>query len=122
MLAEIGEQVIVILSTHIVQDVKELCTQMAIINEGRLLYAGSPQVAEDKLAGRVWQKSLSKQELADHQQQFRVISTKLVAGRPLIHIISDTPPGQGFEKVTPDLEDVFFAEILGVGREQRLTA
>lgn len=122
LLAEIGEQVIVILSTHIVQDVKELCTQMAIINEGRLLYAGSPQVAEDKLAGRVWQKSLSKQELADHQQQFRVISTKLVAGRPLIHIISDTPPGQGFEKVTPDLEDVFFAEILGVGREQRLTA
>ncbi|MFM7116486.1 MAG: ABC transporter ATP-binding protein [Planctomycetota bacterium] len=122
LLAEIGEQVIVILSTHIVQDVKELCTQMAIINEGRLLYAGSPQVAEDKLAGRVWQKSLSKQELPEHQQQFRVISTKLVAGRPLIHIISDTPPGQGFEKVTPDLEDVFFAEILGVGREQRLTA
>jgi ABC-type multidrug transport system ATPase subunit len=122
LLAEIGEQVIVILSTHIVQDVKELCTQMAIINEGRLLYAGSPQVAEDKLAGRVWQKSLSKQELPEHQQHFRVISTKLVAGRPLIHIISDTPPGQGFEKVTPDLEDVFFAEILGVGREQRLTA
>jgi len=122
LLAEIGEQVIVILSTHIVQDVKELCTQMAIINEGCLLYAGSPQVAEDKLAGRVWQKSLSKQELPEHQQQFRVISTKLVAGRPLIHIISDTPPGQGFEKVTPDLEDVFFAEILGVGREQRLTA
>ncbi|MFM7563081.1 MAG: ABC transporter ATP-binding protein, partial [Planctomycetota bacterium] len=71
LLAEIGEQVIVILSTHIVQDVKELCTQMAIINEGCLLYAGSPQVAEDKLAGRVWQKSLSKQELPEHQQQFR---------------------------------------------------
>lgn len=122
LLAEIGEQVIVILSTHIVQDVKELCTQMAIINEGRLLFAGSPQAAEDKLAGRVWQKSLNKQELPEHQQQFRVISTKLVAGRPLIHIISDTPPGQGFEKVTPDLEDVFFAEILGVNREQKLTA
>jgi ABC-type multidrug transport system ATPase subunit len=122
LLAEIGEQVIVILSTHIVQDVKELCTQMAIINEGRLLYAGAPQAAEDKLAGKVWQKSLSKQELAEHQQQFRVISTKLVAGRPLIHIVSDAPPGHGFEKVTPDLEDVFFAEILGVHRTPSLPA
>jgi hypothetical protein len=95
---------------------------MAIINEGRLLYAGAPQAAEDKLAGKVWQKSLSKQELAEHQQQFRVISTKLVAGRPLIHIVSDAPPGHGFEKVTPDLEDVFFAEILGVHRTPSLPA
>lgn len=122
LLAEIGEQVIVILSTHIVQDVKELCTQMAIINEGRLLYAGPPQAAEDQLAGKVWQKSLSKQELPAHQEKYRVISTKLVAGRPLIHIISESAPGEGFEKVVPDLEDVFFSRILGVNPERKLMA
>ncbi len=122
LLAEIGEQVIVILSTHIVQDVKELCTQMAIIHEGQLLFAGPPQFAEDRLAGKIWQKSLSKQELAEHQERYRVISTKLVAGRPLIHAYSESSPGNGFEAITPDLEDVFFAEILGVNRENRLTA
>ncbi len=122
LLAEIGEQVIVILSTHIVQDVKELCTQMAIIHEGQLLFAGPPQTAEDRLAGKIWQKSLSKQELPEHQERYHVISTKLVAGRPLIHVLSETAPGNGFEPVAPDLEDVFFTEILGVNRNRRLTA
>lgn len=113
LLAEVGENIIVILSTHIVQDVKELCTQMAVIHEGRLLYAGTPANAEAELNGRVWQKSISKDELEQHRQQYHVISTKLVAGRPLIHIISEENPGNGFESSVPDLEDVFFSKILG---------
>ena len=82
LLAEVGENVIVILSTHIVQDVKELCTNMAIIDQGKLLYSGTPDEAEKKLAGRVWQKSVTKIDLPTFERQFRIISTKLVAGRP----------------------------------------
>jgi ABC-type multidrug transport system ATPase subunit len=111
LLAEIGENVIVILSTHIVQDVKELCTQMAIIHEGKLCYAGSPQDAEQALTGKVWQKSIDKRDLAEHQQKFHVISSKLVAGRPLIHVLSDSDPRDGFQTIAPDLEDVFFSKI-----------
>ncbi len=111
LLSEIGENVIVILSTHIVQDVKELCTQMAIIHEGQLRFAGSPVDAEDELAGNVWQKSIAKSELETVRDSYNVLSTKLVAGRPLVHIISHDDPGNGFEVVSPDLEDVFFSKI-----------
>lgn len=114
LLAEIGENVIVILSTHIVQDVKELCTQMAIIHEGQLLFAGSPQEAESQLDGRVWRKSIAKDELPGFRDQFQVISTKLVAGRPLIHVLSDVSPGDGFAATEPDLEDVFFSKVTSV--------
>ena len=113
LLSEIGENVIVILSTHIVQDVKELCTQMAIIHEGQLLFAGSPDEAQSQLDGRVWQKSIAKDELPSLRDQFQVISTKLVAGRPLIHVLSDASPGDGFAAVEPDLEDVFFSRVTG---------
>lgn len=111
LLSEIGENVIVILSTHIVQDVKELCTQMAIIHEGELRFAGTPDNAEAALAGRVWQKSIQKSELDAVKQNFDVLSTKLVAGRPLVHIVCDGDPGDGFTSVAPDLEDVFFSKI-----------
>ena len=114
LLAEIGENVIVVLSTHIVEDVKELCTQMAIIHEGKVLYAGAPDAAEQELAGRVWQKSIVKTELEDYRSQLKVISTKLVAGRPLIHVMSSDSPGEGFVAVNPNLEDVFFSHIQGV--------
>jgi ABC-type multidrug transport system ATPase subunit len=114
LLAEIGENVVVILSTHIVQDVKELCTQMAIIHEGRVLYSGAPEAAEQALEGRIWQKSLTKAELEECRASFHVISIKLVAGRPLVHIYSDADPCDGFTQVTPDLEDVFFAQIAGL--------
>ncbi|HEY6563883.1 MAG TPA: ATP-binding cassette domain-containing protein, partial [Pirellulaceae bacterium] len=119
LLAEIGENVVVILSTHIVQDVKELCTQMAIIHEGRVLYSGAPNAAEQALAGRIWQKSLAKGELDECRTTFRVISTKLVAGRPLVHIYSDADPRDGFVAVPPDLEDVFFARIAGLNGHPR---
>lgn len=111
LLAELGENIIVILSTHIVQDVKELCTQMAIIDLGKLMFAGSPADAEAELAGRIWERSVSKSELADFESSYEVISKKLVAGRPVIHVLSESSPGDGFEAVDPDLEDVFFSKI-----------
>ena len=111
LLSEIGENVIVILSTHIVQDVKELCTKMAIIHEGELRFAGSPAEAESELAGKVWEKSLDKSELENVKQTHDILSTKLVAGRPLVHIFSESDPGNGFQVIEPDLEDVFFSKI-----------
>ncbi len=111
LLAELGENIIVILSTHIVQDVKELCSQMAIINLGRLVYSGTPGDAEDGLRGQVWERSIAREELTRYEEEFRVISKKLVAGRPVIHVLSESSPGDGFEQVEPDLEDVFFSNI-----------
>jgi len=113
LLSEIGENVIVILSTHIVEDVKELCSNMAIINNGRVLYDGAPDVALKQLDGKVWEKAIVKSEIDDYQQRYRVISSKLVAGKPIIHILSDTDPGEGFRRADADLEDVFFAKIHG---------
>ena len=114
LLAEIGENVIVILSTHIVQDVMELCTNMAIIHGGRVLFAGAPEDAIAGLKGKIWQKSVQKVELKDHDTNLKVISSKLIAGRPLIHVYSSEPPGDGFQPVPADLEDVFFSRIAGL--------
>lgn len=111
LLSEIGENVVVILSTHIVQDVKELCTRMAIIHEGKVLLDCSPSDAEKSLNGVIWEKSMSKSELEDCKRKHRVVSTKLVAGRPLVHVHSKIDPGEGFSAIEPDLEDVFFSEI-----------
>jgi len=115
LLSEIGEQVIVILSTHIVQDVMQLCANMAIIHQGRVLYAGSPTDAIQALAGRIWSKSIQKTEMPEYEAAFRVISSRLTAGRPLIHVYSEAWPGDGFEATPPDLEDVFFSRILQLG-------
>jgi ABC-type multidrug transport system ATPase subunit len=114
LLSEVGENVIVILSTHIVQDVMELCTNMAIIHEGKVLFAGSPENAVEELNGRIWKRSIQKSEIPHYERSYRVISSKLIAGHPLIHILSSEPPGDGFEPVTADLEDVFFTRISGL--------
>src|SRR5205823_3553483 len=111
LLAEVGEQVIVILSTHIVEDVMDLCSNMAIIHEGRVLYQGQPQAAISELNGRIWQRSIEKKELAHYEQVFRVVSNKLVGGRPLLHVFGEQPPGDGFVPSPADLEDVFFTKI-----------
>ncbi|MGZ4870398.1 MAG: ABC transporter ATP-binding protein, partial [Candidatus Angelobacter sp.] len=103
LLAEVGEQVIVILSTHIVEDVMDLCTNMAIIHEGRVLYEGEPQAAIAKLNGRIWQRSIEKNELAHYEKTFRVVSNKLVGGRPFLHIFGEQPPGDGFLPSQADL-------------------
>lgn len=111
LLAEIGEQVIVILSTHIVEDVMDLCTNMAIINKGQVLYQGRPQDAIAQLNGRVWQISIAKNELADYEQRYQVVSSKLVAGRRLLHVYSAAPVSNEFAPSVPNLEDVFFTKI-----------
>jgi ABC-type multidrug transport system ATPase subunit len=113
LLAEIGEQVIVILSTHIVEDVMDLCSRMAIINLGRVLFEGHPEDAIKSLAGRVWQRSIPKSELAGYQQRYQVISSRLVGGWPFIHVLSADPLDAGFTPSTPNLEDVFFTKIRG---------
>lgn len=111
LLAEVGESIIVILSTHIVDDVKELCTSMAIINLGKLLFHGSPEQAEQSMQGRVWSKTVIKTELGAIQSSFQVLSTKLVGGRPVVRIVNNSDPGYGFEPASPNLEDVFFAHL-----------
>src|SRR5262249_20118949 len=113
LLAEVGEQVIVILSTHIVEDVMDLCTNMAIINEGKVLYQGEPDAAIAQLSGRVWQRSIEKSELRNYEQRFRIISNRLVAGRPSLHVYSEQTLDSGFSPNPPDLEDVFFSKIHG---------
>lgn len=111
LLAEIGEQVVVILSTHIVEDVADLCPRMAIISQGQVLMSGEPREAIETMRQRVWSKIVSKAALPEYQARFTVLSTRLIAGQPLIHIYNDTAPEQGFESIDPDLEDVYFQRL-----------
>ena len=111
LLSEISEEMIVILSTHIVEDVMDLCTNMAIINQGQVLYQGHPQDAIAQLNGRIWQISIPKTELADYERRYQVVSNKLVGGRPFLHVYSASTPAEGFAPTAPDLEDVFFTKI-----------
>lgn len=110
LLAELGEEVIVILSTHIVDDVRELCTKMAIMDEGKIVYHGSPQNAINELNNKVFEKMISREELEEYNKIYSVISNKMVGGKPLIHVLSDENPQNGFQLVSPDLEDVFFTK------------
>jgi len=111
LLAEVGENIIVILSTHIVQDVKELCSSMAIIDRGKLLASGSPADAEGALAGKVWSRTMSKSELQQRDWSYPILSTKLVAGLPMVRVYSEDEPVGNWRSVEPDLEDVFFAKL-----------
>jgi len=113
LLADIGENVIVILSTHIVSDVSDLCAQTAIINKGRVLLTGEPLALTRALEGHVWQKVLSRGELDAARAAWPVISTRLLAGRTLINVVSDGAPAAGFAPVEATLEDVYFAAITG---------
>jgi len=111
LLAEIGENVVVILSTHIVEDVSDLCSSMAIIAGGRVRMMGEPLEAIANLHGKIWRRTVPKTELADFQARHAVISTKLVAGRTVIHVFSDERPDLTFEPVTTSLEDVYFSTL-----------
>ncbi len=111
LLAEIGEQVVVVLSTHIVDDVADLCAQMAIIAGGRVLHRAEPREAITVMRGKTWRKVIDKQELAAHRDRHTVISTRLVAGRTVIHVFDENDPGHGFAAVDPDLEDVYFTTL-----------
>lgn len=111
LLAEIGEQVVVILSTHIVEDVTDLCPRMAMIAKGQVLVQGEPQAAIETLNGKVWRKRIDKAELAQYQERLTVLSTRLVGGKPQIDVYADTPPETGFAAVEPDLESVYFLQL-----------
>jgi ABC-2 type transport system ATP-binding protein len=111
LLSELGENSVVLLSTHIVEDVSELCTRMAIIDKGEILLEAEPLRAIDTLQGRIWRRVIAKTELAAVERDHVVISTKLLAGRTVVHVHSHAAPGPGFEPAEPDLEDVYFCAM-----------
>lgn len=111
ILSELSENTVVILSSHIVDDIKEICTQMAIINQGKLLITGNPLTLMKELEGQIYQKTIHKSELETYRQEYNVISTKLFLGRPVIHILSETNPGTDFKLIETSLEDVYFSQF-----------
>jgi len=113
LLSQIGEDCVVILSTHIVEDVEELCSRMAIIDDGGILLEGEPAHALDELRGKIWARNVSRQELSTVREVVPVISTKLFAGRTSVRVFSDARPGAEYEPVEPRLEDVYFCVMGG---------
>ena len=111
LLAEIGENVVVILSTHIVEDVSDLCPRMAVIAEGRIQLEGAPAELIEKTRGRIWTKTVERAQLDAHRERFEVISTRLFAGRTVLHILADSDPGEGFAPAAGGLEDVYFSTL-----------
>ena len=117
LLSELGENSVVLLSTHIVEDVSELCTRMAIIDRGEILLEAEPLAAVDDLRGRIWRRVIAKEALPALEREHAVISTKLLAGHTVVHVYSDSAPGPDFEPAAPDLEDVYFSTMAGqIGR------
>jgi ABC-type multidrug transport system ATPase subunit len=110
LLAEIGENVVVILSTHIVEDVADLCPRMAVLTDGKIRLEGAPGDLMDQMKGRVWQKTIGKEELAEYEAKHQVISTRLFAGRTVIHVLADQQP-EGFDPAPGGLEDVYFSTL-----------
>ena len=117
LLGEIGQDIVVILSTHIVEDVRELCHAMAIINQGRVVLAGDPRQIIAGLRGKLWRREVAKHDLAAVQASHQVISTQLLAGVPVVHVYSESAPA-GFEPMEPDLEDVYFHQLGLAGRRE----
>jgi ABC-2 type transport system ATP-binding protein len=113
LLADVSQNVVVILSTHIVDDVAQLCSDMAIISKGKIVRQGVPAALTAELKGKIWRSFITKGELDAAKSRHKVILSRLVGGRTLIHVHSDSNPGAGFEAVTPDLEDVYFVALTG---------
>ncbi len=111
LLSEIGENVVVILSTHIVEDVSDLCQRLAIISEGTVQLTGEPAGAIDRIQGKIWRKLIDKEELESHRAELTVISTRWFAGRLEIHVFSDEDLDSGFERVEADLKDAYFSTL-----------
>jgi len=110
LLSEIGEEIIIILSTHLVEDVRNLCSKMAIMNNGAVLAYGSPADFLRELNGKIWQKEISKKEMETYKSDFNIISSQFISGKMNIHILADNNP-ENFEPVTPTLEDVYFTTL-----------
>ncbi|MHB1326716.1 MAG: ABC transporter ATP-binding protein [Gemmatimonadales bacterium] len=113
LLSEIGENSVVILSTHIVEDVADLCRRMAIIDRGRILLEAEPLAATAALRGRVWRRVVAKEDLPGIERDYRLICTKLQAGRTVVHVYADAQPAPEFESVEAGLEDVYFSVMAG---------
>jgi ABC-type multidrug transport system ATPase subunit len=111
LLAEIGENVVVILSTHIVEDVADLCPAMAIICDGRIVRQGAPMELLKGLHDRIWKKTIDKAELDAYRARYNVISTRLFSGRTVIHVLADADPKEGFAPIEGTLEDVYFSTL-----------
>ena len=122
LLAAIGEDVVVILSTHIVEDVTDLCPTMAIMNRGQVLLTGRPSDAIEALSQQVWRKQVTKETLSGYEAAHTVLSTRLVAGQPVIHVHSAERPEDGFVQIDPDLEDVYFQRLRLQARQQAAAA
>jgi hypothetical protein len=114
LLSELGEHAVVILSTHIVEDVSELCTRMAIIDRGSIRLAAEPMQAVEALRGKVWRRGVERALLPRVEEALPVISTTLVGGRTLVHVYGDAPPDSSWEAVEPDLKDVYFTVMKGI--------
>lgn len=119
LLSEIGENVVVILSTHIVEDVSDLCSRMAVISSGSLLLTGEPLAAIESLRGKIWRKFVSRDELEAHERDFRVISRRLLAGRIVLHVFSEQRPDHSFETAEANLEDVYFSTLQRAGARKQ---
>lgn len=111
LLSELGKDSIVILSTHFVDDVKELCTNMAILNSGQLLWSGSPERAIEEIKGNVYSKQIKRNQIQDYKNEFTVIAEQLFRGKPLIYVYSESDPGKNFIPVQPDLNHVYFSRV-----------
>lgn len=111
ILSQLGKETIVILSTHIVEDVKDLCTQMAILNKGRILTKGNPKQLVKNIQGQVWEKVIDQHELSQMRETHRLISDRFYDGQTMVRIISATDPGNGFVSVQAGLEDVYFGQV-----------
>lgn len=112
LLSEIGENIVVILSTHIVDDVSDLCSNMAIISQGEVLLTGEPLKVIHDLQGKIWRKTIERRELAEQQNRYKVISTRLFAGKTVVHVFNETQPDQTFEAVETGLDDVYFSTLV----------
>ncbi|MBV1776214.1 ABC transporter ATP-binding protein [Burkholderiaceae bacterium DAT-1] len=122
LLAEIGEQVVIILSTHIVEDVTDMCPNMAVIVKGQVRVSGKPHQAIDALKSKVWEKSVSKTALPEYQEKMTVLSSRLVAGVPRLHVFAETQPEEGFTLIEPDLEDVYFLQLRHAAAQSSVAA
>ena len=111
LLSEIGENIVVILSTHIVDDVSELCNDMAIIAAGRVVQRGNPEDMLNSYRGKIWSKRVAKEEVARYQEEKKLVLSKLSGGKMVVHIYSDEDPGDGFVQENATLEDIYFANI-----------
>ena len=115
LLAEIGENVVVILSTHIVDDVSDLCANMAIMGKGNILLTGTPGDVLKKLKNKLWRTKIHRSDIGSYREQHQVIRSHLSAGQTIIHVLSDDSPGQDFEPIEAKLEDVYFSTLLSNG-------